>query len=97
MKKGTTVTPLPTAEEFNRLVDELVAPDEGEKALPFIQILQAMANPEDDESWALTQSMIRHAFTKTQAFEDAFRAFAGHLPAPQILPETDKLYSGMEM
>ncbi len=77
------IRPVPTIEGFKTMVDQLITPDRPEdEAKVFIDMILTTANPDDDHSWALANEAARHAFTKTEAFEQAFRNFAGFPDRP---------------
>lgn len=72
------IRPIPTAGQICKKVDVFLHEDcTDAEAKEFIDAIFAVANPEDDSSWELTTVMTRHAFAKTEAFERAFREFAG--------------------
>lgn len=74
---------VPTTEGFKKMVDLLITPDRPEDEVKvFVDMILTTANPEDDHSWALATEAARHAFTKTEAFEHAFREFAGFPERP---------------
>lgn len=89
--KEPVIRPLPSEKYFRELVDRLITPERAdEEAAAFVEILMTCANAEDDGSWHLASAAARYAFTKTEAFETAFRAFAGYpdisTPACEELP-----------
>lgn len=62
------------------MVDQVVSLEPGyndKEIKAFIDIVMTPANPEDDHSWSLANAAARHAFTKSEAFERAYREFAG--------------------
>ncbi len=80
MNSEPLIRPLPTADEFRAMADVLVPPECGyndEAAKAYIDTVLTIANPEDDHSTHLANTAARHAFMKTEAFETAFREFAG--------------------
>ena len=91
---------LPTAEQFLKLVDELVGPEtmtNESQARAFITSILTVANPEDDYSWHLATTAARHAFAKTQAFEDAFREYAGFPERPMLPVDRMVISAAAEM
>jgi hypothetical protein len=74
-----TIQPLPTEAEFLAMVDTVLEPGECDReARALIGLLMTVANPECDSVWYLATAAARHAFAKTNAFETAFREFAGY-------------------
>lgn len=91
---------LPTVEEFLKLADELVGPETGindAQAAAYITTVLTIANPEDDHSVDLANSAARHVFAKTQAFEDAFRSYAGYPERPMIAADRMMITASREM
>lgn len=77
------IRPLPTPERFKQLVDELITPEYADREVKaFIDIVLTVANSEDDTQWHLANEAARHAFSKTDAAEKAFRDFAGFPDRP---------------
>lgn len=75
------IKPLPSEEQFRRMADELIEPDShraDDQVKALITIVLTFANPEDPETWHLATQTARHAFTRSRAFEQAYRAFAGY-------------------
>lgn len=78
MSNFPQIRPVPTAKQIVEKVDVFLHEDcTDAEAKEFIDVIFAVANPEDDTSWELTSVAVRHAFAKTEAFERAFREFAG--------------------
>jgi hypothetical protein len=74
---GPTIRPLPTAEGFKRNVDLVLGADPDDAQVrALVDLVLTPANAEDDRSWALANAAARHAFSKSEAFEEAFRKFA---------------------
>lgn len=81
MNREPIIRALPTAERFRELVDILIPPEAGyndQEVKAFVDIVMTVANPEDSHSWHLANTAARHAFIKTEAFEQAFRQFSGY-------------------
>jgi hypothetical protein len=70
--------------EIKASVDKIITPERAdEEAKAFISIVLEVANWEDDRQWHLANVAAKHAFSKTDAFEEAFREFAG-FPADRV-------------
>lgn len=83
----TKVTPLPTEIEIRRWVDTIITPEQAdEQAVPLCALILMFANPEDEKTWHLANVAARHAFSKTDAFDEAFHGFTGI--GPRFFPET---------
>lgn len=77
---------MPDAETFRKHVDRLITPERADaESKVFIEMILTVANPEDDHSWHLANEAARHAFTKTEAFEAAFREYSG-FPERTLMP-----------
>lgn len=86
MNREPVIRPLPSPSEFQKHVDVLITPEFADReAKAFAAIVLTVANPEDDYSWELANEAARYAFTKTAAFEDAFRDFSG-FPETPLMP-----------
>ncbi len=79
MNHEPIIRPVPTEERFRELVDVLIPPEAGYNdtaVKAFIDIVLTVANPEDNYSWGLANAAARHAFIKSETFEQAFHSFA---------------------
>jgi len=93
MQSEPIIKPLPSKKEFLAFADVLVSPECGyndEQARAFVKTVMTIANPEDDYSMDLANSAARHVFAKTEAFEQAFRDYAGmqtfaHTVLPNVI------------
>lgn len=78
MKTEPTIRAVPTEAKFMAMVDDVIADDAGELAIKsFIDIVLTIADFADDNTSFLASAAARRAFTKSAAFENAFRGFAG--------------------
>lgn len=85
MNKEPVIKALPTAAEFRKQVDVLITPEFADReAKAFAAIVLTVASPEDDHAWHLASEAARHAFTKTGAFERAFREFTSFPETPPM-------------
>ncbi len=72
------ITSIPTDEKFREMVDEMITPEYADAEARYLsEMLMAVASEEDQSKWELANMLARHAFTKTYAFENAFREFRG--------------------
>lgn len=100
MNNEPIIRAMPDAAEFNRMADVLVAPESGyndEQARAYINTVLTIANPEDDHSMHLANTSARHVFMKTEAFEQAFRSFAGYPERSTVKADRFVIHAPQEM
>lgn len=75
---------LPTEKQFIEMTDQVITDDgyNDEQARAYASQLLTVANPDDETSWSLAYGAAHRAFTKTEAFEKAFREFVGYPERP---------------
>lgn len=74
----TKIRPIPTVEGFKKMVDTVIEPATPDSIIKtLIDLILTTANTENDDLGPLAQAAARHAFTHSEAFETAFRSFAG--------------------
>ncbi len=73
------IRPLPTATDIKNWVDEIITPERANiEAKRFCDIIAACSDADGDwQSYELAEVAVRHAFSKTTDFEEAFKEFAG--------------------
>ena len=68
---------LPTETDIAAWVNELIEPARADiESKRFMQILFAVANPDDNEQWNLARAAARAAYLLTMDFEENFNNFA---------------------
>ena len=72
------IKPLPTETDVKKWVRELVEPYHADtESKRLIQLLLAVANPDNPEQWELAMTAAREAYLLTTDFEENFHDFAG--------------------
>lgn len=98
MSRAPIIKPRPTVEAYRRLVDELITPENADReAKAFIELIMTTGNLEDDDIGLMVHVAARHAFIKTEAFERAFREFAGWPDVPPSSADETVLSTEREM
>lgn len=74
---------------IKRMVDALIVPEMAEEQVKALfGIVSLTADTEDNYKSDTTAMILRHAFTKTESFERAFRQFQGFPLDEQPPPDT---------
>lgn len=75
--KGPVIRPLPNEAAFKKAVDLVLDDTPNEPAIKsLVDMLLMTANAEDETAWNLAQAAARHAFSRSDAFDQEFRKFA---------------------
>lgn len=94
------IKPLPTKADISSWVNELIEPRRSDgEAKRLIDIIFAIANPDNEAHWELAMTAAREAYLLTRDFEESFDMFArGQAAAvkPTNLSFSNKLISNEE-
>lgn len=98
MKREPIIRPVPTEADFTAMVDDVIADDADESEIKsFIDIVLTVADFTDDKTSFLASAAARRAFTKSSAFENAFREFAGFPERPGYVAGRYTVNAAQEM
>ncbi|MGE3953530.1 MAG: hypothetical protein AB7F88_19775 [Pyrinomonadaceae bacterium] len=73
----TRVKPLPPEAEILTDVNRALPPGDDDAAAALARLVLTLANPEDNETWALANAAARQAYLGTVHFQKALQDFAG--------------------
>jgi len=74
---------LPSEEDIKRYVDMLITPERAdEEGMALAELILLLANPEDDMIWHLANVVAKHAWSKTEDFDEAYSRFARFAKKP---------------
>jgi hypothetical protein len=78
MEKITLQNETNAMRELKKRVNQLITPEFADvEARALIDVIYAVATPDDETSWDLSRIIANEAFRLTAAYETAFREFAG--------------------
>lgn len=75
------IKPLSTEADIIAWVNEIIEPARADvESKRFIDIIFAVADPENNDQWNLAMAAAKEAYLLTTDFEESFRVFAGQPP-----------------
>lgn len=71
------IKPLAAEREIEEMTEEVLGDADDKRIKNFIRLLENFADEDAEDACHLVRAAQRYAYTKSLAFDDAFRAFAG--------------------
>lgn len=83
------IRPLATESEIRRQTDEILGDANDETIKTYINHIQNFMDADSEAAYHLASTAQKHAFTKTLAFDDAFRRFAEFPEGDSFSPDQE--------